>query len=387
MLFQVVVNLLLPIVGFNTSAAASRILVVDPVERVRKALGSAAWLSLGLAVLLFSATLAGGGVLESWLELPARWFPLAVVLAFGESLKSVHLTVWQMEKRPRAVAVFTVVQTAVRFGASLAPVLLLPNRLDGLLWGYSLSMLAFSLVSVGVLRSRRYLGLVWDQQGVRDVLHYGVPLIPHTTAAWLMGMADRVIIARLGNLGDVGIYSVGYSIGMITALVQDGFNRAWVPYFFEGLHRPTHEGMVRFARFIVAYGGALLLVAGAVTIGAPLLFPLLGKRFAAAQSFVVWIAFAYALNGMYKMFSNFLFFAKRTGTLSILTLSTGTVALLLTVLLVSRSGVIGAAYAAVLGQALLCGAIIIVSQRVYPMPWGAAMRWRTSGRGDRADQA
>ena len=121
-----------------------------------------------------------------------------------------------------------------------------------------------------------------------------------------------------------------------------------------------------------------------MTAAAPLVFPLLGPRFAAARVFVVWISFAYALNGIYKMFANFLFYSARTSVLSAITISTGVVTLGVTILLVASRGVIGAAYGAVIGQALACAAVFVAARSVAPMPWRTGLatlperirRWR-----------
>src|SRR5438067_1618929 len=85
------------------------------------------------------------------------------------------------------------------------------------------------LVRCGLLVPR------WAGEPARAFLRYGLPLVPHRVSGWLTGMADRVIIAKLTSLGQVGIYSVGYSIGTAVALVQEAFNRAWVPFFFDRL--------------------------------------------------------------------------------------------------------------------------------------------------------
>lgn len=385
-MFQVVVNFLLPLVGLNVEAAVSRAMVQLSAVELSLYISTALISGGGVALGLVATAAALAGPLQAFLGVPGPWLLIAIVVATGESAKAVLLTVWQMEHRSRTYASFTVTQTAARTVACLAPVVWSGGgaKLEGLLWGYSLSLLAFAVYAVIELVRCGLLVPRWAGEPARAFLRYGLPLVPHRVSGWLTGMADRVIIAKLTSLGQVGIYSVGYSIGTAVALVQEAFNRAWVPFFFDRLARGDAAARVSIVQFICLYAIAMLATAVAVTAAAPLVFPLLGPRFAAARVFVVWISFAYALNGIYKMFANFLFYSARTSVLSAITISTGVVTLGVTILLVASRGVIGAAYGAVIGQALACAAVFVAARSVAPMPWRTGLatlperirRWR-----------
>jgi O-antigen/teichoic acid export membrane protein len=388
-MFQVVVNFVLPLIGLNAEAAVSKAYFdLEERELARYISTTCSVTLLGAAALLL-ATLVIGRSIGRFLDFPQLWIAMAVIVAAGESVKAVLLALWQMQKRSRRYTAFTVLQTVLRFTACLIAVLYAHNKLSGLLWGYSLSLLAFATYCLVALVRLGDLRLLWDSHHVAAFLHYGLPLVPHRMSGWLTGMADRVIIARLTNLGEVGIYSVGYSIGAAVALLQDAFNRAWVPFFFERLKRGDSRSLLQIVRFIYLYAFAMVGAAALVTLLAPLVFPLLGAQFAAARVFVVWIAFAYAVNGIYKMFANFLFFSDRTSFLSYITVSTGLLTIGVTIPLVGATGVLGAAYGAVLGQILACIAVWLVVRAMFPMPWSGAVsegvigwrRRRTGGTG------
>ena len=382
-MFQVIVNFVLPLIGVNAEAALSRAFVDLEGASLRRYVSTAcALMGLTTGALLLAITIIGGPVAH-FLEFPIRWLPMTILVSAGESLKAVLLALWQMQKRVRRYTAFTVLQTAIRFGACLAPVLYAPDRMEGLMWGYSLSLLVFALYSGLELVREGYISVAWSAADARGLLRYGVPLVPHRMSSWLTGMAERVIIARLANLSQVGIYSVGYSVGAAVALVQDAFNRAWVPFFFERLKRGDRSARLSIVEFVYWYALAMIGAALLVTILAPLAFPLLGARFVSARVFVVWIAFAYALNGIYKMFANFLFYSGHTHFLSSITVSTGLLTIATTTALVATRGVIGAGYGAVIGQLLACIGVFFAVRRAFAMPWREGvvrftgrLRWR-----------
>lgn len=368
-MFQVILNFILPIIGLNAEAAVSREYVLSGRDALHRYIANTVMVASLVTLGLLGGNVAFGEAMARFLDFPRRWLPVIILLALGESIKAVQLALWQMQKRAKAYATVTVLQTVVRFAASLAPLVFFAAGLEGLLWGYSVSLAAFALYSCYVLFGENSLLGSWDRGSVRAFLRYGVPLVPHRISGWLTGMADRVIIAKFTNLAQVGIYSLGYSLGAGVALIQDAFNRAWVPFFYERLQRGDASSRLKIVQFIYLYAIAMLGSAVLVTLVAPLLFPLFGPRFFGARVFVVWIAFSYALNGIYKMFSNFLFFTERTYLLSSITIAVGVASLAVSVVLIASAGVIGAGYAAVISQLLACVAVFVAARRLFAMPW------------------
>jgi O-antigen/teichoic acid export membrane protein len=277
-----------------------------------------------------------------------------------------------VQHRARAYATLTGVQTAVRFVAVLGALLLAGDKLAAVLWSYAATLFLFGLLSLFYLWRDAEVRIRCEKIHIMALLRYGLPLVPHRVAGWLMGMADRIVITRFAGLAEMGVYSLGYSLGATVGMVQDALNRAWVPFFFEWLKRGDAHSRNRIAQFILLYSVAVLLVAALVTVTAPVLFPLFGPRFAAARVFVIFIAFSSALNGIYKMAGNFLFFTDRTYLLSSITIAVGLVSIGVNVALVSHFGVIGAGYSAVFAQALLCISVFSVARRLFTIPWRSA---------------
>lgn len=367
--YQVIMNFVIPFMGLNSESAVSRIIFVLEGDEVGIYNANTVYLSVAITAFLILLWFPLGKWVGDFLVFPSFWLLIILVVTLGEVLKAVHLAIWQVKKEPKKYLWYNMFQAATRFVFSLVPILFLPHKLEGLLWGYSISLMIFSLYSFYYMLRKRYLLMKYHFQHLMAFLHYGLPLIPHRIGAWFMGMADRVIITKLCGLAAMGLFSVGYSLGVGVGLVQDAFNRAWVPFFYEGLKRNEDQYNTKLVQLIYLYSVAMIALAVLVTILSPLVFPFLGEKYRAAQVYVIWIAFAYAFNGIYKMFTNFLFFSAKTYILGTVTFLSGLLSVGFSYLFVTLYGAIGAAYSFVIIQIVMCIAVSIAAQRMYPMPW------------------
>lgn len=88
---------------------------------------------------------------------------------------------------------------------------------------------------------------------LRDLLKYGAPLAVSLLASALLSMNDRLLLAHLVSLHDLGVYSIAVAVSGVMLLAATGFWYAWTPYtleLYEG--RPEARALVgRAATFAV----------------------------------------------------------------------------------------------------------------------------------------
>jgi O-antigen/teichoic acid export membrane protein len=76
-----------------------------------------------------------------------------------------------------------------------------------------------------------------------------------------------------------------------------------------------------------------------------------------------------AFSGMYLMVTNYIFYSKKTGLLSLVTISSGLLNVVFLVVLIKLLGITGAAMAFTLAMALRFLLTWWVAQKRHPMPW------------------
>lgn len=374
-MFQVLVLLTGPFIGLNLQSAIGR----QYVDRDRIDLPRYIANCLALFVASGAAVALGFWVFAkpvSYLAtFPSQWLWAVFAYAAGQFPIQVRLTLWQMGGRVYSYVSFQMLQMVANVGLSLLLVVGLRQGWQGALRAQSCAFGAFGCVALLLLWRGKWIALGFDGGYMRHALRYGLPLIPHMIGGWLITMTDRLMIAHMIGLGEAGLYAVGYQIGMILSLMQNSFNQAWVPWLFENLKRsdgsPSGEQLKRkIVQFTYAYDAVMLIAVLLLAALAPtFLRHFVGPAFTSAGKFVFWIALGYGFNGMYKMVTNYIFYAHKTSILATVTLSTAVFNAAVCYAMLRWHGSIGAAQATALAFLLSFLGTWVLAARVYRMPW------------------
>jgi O-antigen/teichoic acid export membrane protein len=133
-------------------------------------------------------------------------------------------------------------------------------------------------------------------------------------------------------------------IGLIIGVLEQSFNQAWAPWLFERLSRKNPDDKQLIARITRWYNVGIITLALAIAAIAPwFLRFFVGRDFAGAGQFVLWLALGNAFSGMYKMVVNQIFYANKTHLLAWVTFVTGVANVGLTYALIRINGAVGAA--------------------------------------------
>jgi O-antigen/teichoic acid export membrane protein len=205
---------------------------------------------------------------------------------------------------------------------------------------------------------------------LREIVAYGVPLIPHSIGYFFLSSVDRFVInVKLGP-AEVGIYMAAAQLAAGLSLVFDAINSAYVPWLFERLKRNEAQEKRQIVRSTYLYFLALAgVVALAFTLAPSILVLVAGQKYAAGAKVISWLILGWVLHGMYLMVTNYVFFSKRTGLLSLSTITAGLLNVGLLLVLVPYFGLRGAAIAFAISSALKLVLTWCAAQRSHPMPW------------------
>lgn len=203
---------------------------------------------------------------------------------------------------------------------------------------------------------------------------FGLPLIPDQLGTFFLNASDRFFIAKMENLNEVGLYSVGSQIGTLILLLVFGFILSFGPYQFGAMKRGTHIDKVKIVKISYMFLFSLLIIIIFLYYLSPYVFYLLDPIYSNANQYVVWIAFGYFFWGVYCLAQQYFLFEKKTKSLMGLTVSAIILNLILNYFLVSKYGTIGAAYSTTISYAVVGLIAIIKANRMYPMPWMLVLR-------------
>ncbi len=198
---------------------------------------------------------------------------------------------------------------------------------------------------------------------VKPLVRIGFPSIWGVFAFMIIDYADRQMIERMLGLDTLGIYSIGYSFGMVMLIFVDAFALSWPPFFMSFVSRRA-EAQVIFGKVLKYY----LLVYGFLVIAffgfaRPVLILMSARPYWDAFVVVGIVAAAYMLKGAYLIVLPGFSFEERLGMRAIIEWLAAVVNIVFNFLLIPHFGIVGAAVATLACYIVLFMVTTYFSQR------------------------
>lgn len=328
------------------------------------------------SVLVFAVLFVFKGQLAKWLDLNTKWIMWAVIVSAVSVVIQIRLVQWQVRKEAHLYGVLLISQSAVNMSISLLFVVFFLQGSDGRICAQVLTIGIFGSIALALLKRGGLLSfLVWKPDYIKEILKFGIPLIPHVGGIFLLATVDRFVINAELGLAEVGIYMVAVQLTSAMSIIFDAINKAYVPWLFERLKGNLYDEKVQIVLYTYAWFAFVLCLSGLAFLVGPWLVTLIaGPKYEPAGAVIGWLALGQAFEGMYLMVTNYTFYSKRTGFLSLATITAGLINVVLLIMLIGVLGIKGAAIAFSISMAIRFLLTWWVAQRCHPMPWFGAYR-------------
>lgn len=308
--------------------------------------------------------------INNFFSIPIKYLLISPVIAFFGMANQIYLTVLRNEGRAYAFGMFEITNAFFSMAATLFFLIYLDYGWPSQVFGVALTSIVLSVIGVTYLYKNNYLNFTFSKQESSSILRLSVPLIPHVIGGTLIAMSDRLFIERMVGLESVALYSIGYSFGMIVSLFVDSLIKAWSPWFYKQLAKPTYERKKKIVKSTYAYLISIFILALVISIVGKFILPyVVAESYDGASRYILWIALGYAVQGVYKIFFPYLVHISKTGFLAFSTMIAATTNLIFNFILISKYGAIGSAYATILSFAVSALLVFEYQRRNYWMPW------------------
>ncbi len=213
---------------------------------------------------------------------------------------------------------------------------------------------------------------------IRKALAYGVPFIPLAVLSWASNLGDRYILAGMVDSAAVGQYAAVFTIAsrpvlMIASVLGDNLR----PAMFDAVNASNpvkvsliFRGWVIMTLFI---GAGILL--GYWVAGDWIIQLLLASEYRqGAFSIMMWVVFGYVAYSLILVFENRLLALEQSRRLILPQFAGAVVNVLLSITLIPKTGIVGAAQAnaasfcAQLGVTVLVLVIVLNKHKSQPQP-------------------
>lgn len=335
------------------------------------------WGSILVFVLLLSTVLGGvllaaGDVLLRPLLGDVPFWPfvaLGVMATFFQPFFSTFLAVLQMRNQAGRYAMVSLAHFATTTVLTIALVVFFGWGVSGPLTAALVGAAVFFVVALVLLRHDLKPSLRWEH--LRPALSYSLPLVPHSISGQATAFADRFVLNNYLGTAAVGLYSVAAMVALAIEVGAQGMNRAYVPLTMAALKRGTPDDIQQIRSVGTLVVATFCLLGAAVaSFGNELLNLMANVSYAAAAPVIPFLVFAAVANAIYYLFVNVLFYERSAIKLIPLgTLTAAALSLALSITLVPRYGLMGAAVSALLAQIMSATVIAALGRKIDPVRW------------------
>ena len=295
----------------------------------------------------------------------------AIIVAASLSIIQIRLGQWQIRGKAKVFGFYQILQSSLI--VILSVLLIVFYGLDeiGRIFSQVLICGIFALTSILLLRRDKLLNFfTWNPQYIKESLQFAIPLIPHVAGVFLISMADRFFIAGELGVAQAGIYMLAAQLATVVSLVHESINRAFLPWLFEKLTLNKLEDKKMIVRFTYLWFAIILLSAPMLFfIGPTIVVLIAGPDYSEAGNVFGWLALGHSFGGMYAMLNCYIYFSKKTYSLSIVTLFSGILNIILLVFFLQIYGLIGAGIAFSISMLVRFFLTWFLAHYVHPMPW------------------
>lgn len=369
-IFQVFIAFSIPMIGMAMHLNITRSFFTLEKEELAKLISNlfvSLFLTTNVFIFLLSL-LVVFGILQ--LDIEHGWFYALPIIAFTNMINQFNLTILRNCHKAVTYGGFEIGNTLLNIGIALMLIVLYGFEWKGMVIGVAMSNILFSLFSILYIIKTGYFKLNVSSDTIKKIFVVSLPLLPHAIGSVVINLSDRLFIDQMIGKEAVGLYTVGFTFGMIVLLFTDSFNKAWSPWMYKQLANITDDKKKKIVNFTYAYIFAVGMLAVIVTLASYFLLEfMVDQRYYNAKEFIAWVALGYAVQGVYFMVFPYLVHVGKTNFLGVMTLIAAVINLVANYFLIKMNGAVGAAQATIIAYFIMVAGVWKFSNTIYPMPW------------------
>jgi O-antigen/teichoic acid export membrane protein len=368
--FVIVTNIIANIAGLSSHGYVSVRYFKDPLSKFADVFSAsivavaAGHLCAACLAFTFAAQL------RAVAGLPLDLALAAVLTSFFVSINVVCLAVFQSSDRPILYLYARLIQAALELTLCIALILVISLKAEARVISYAVALLSSAAFGLTICVRKGYLSARPTKQDLVGLARFGVPMLPHIVAGTAISNMDRLVVSSRLGVGELGIFMVAIQIGMILSVLIEPMNKAFAPWLFSQLARNDIEARRRVVKSTYGFYCVLVILGFALVVTSTVLFDrIFPAQYGAARNIIPYVVAGFVFQGMYYSVANYLFYAEKTGYLSIATSTTAIGGTALSYGLVSEFGLTGAGFSFAISNCVLFLAVWLAARRAVPMPW------------------
>ncbi|UCC80211.1 MAG: flippase [Candidatus Zixiibacteriota bacterium] len=297
------------------------------------------------------------------------YMQIAFITMIFYAFIEVPLAFLRADARSVEFVIINLVKLIIQFSLNVWFIVFLGYGVLGILYS---SLISFVLISIYLLASTvKECGFGFSRSIFRELLQYGYPLILADLGAFVLTFSDRYFLRAYQNLTEVGLYSLGYKLGMLLSfLLIAPFHQHWAAEMFQVDKREDRKEV--FVRVFTMISITSLIFIFTLSVYIKEIIRIISApEYLQAYTVVPFICVAYYFNGMMEYVQLGSLIRKKTKYVAYSTTIAAVSNIILNFLLIPPFGIYGAGVSTIISFYIRFIIVYKLSQKVYPLSY----RW------------
>ena len=279
------------------------------------------------------------------------------------------MTTWRASDKPFK---FALLQIFLSFSNLIITIVLIKNyqlKWEGRILAWVFSNLFFAIICLIYLWHQKFLFKPIKKNYIKDALNFSIPLIPHVIGTMLFGVYSRLIVGKVLDVSQVGIFSVAFQFASVLSVVFTAFNTAFVPWLFSKLKSEDLD-KIYLVKTTYKLMGIMIGITLITYVAIHFAFPfVVNVKFEESKNYMFLLSLSFMFSGLYYLVTNYIFYMEKTRYLAYSTGIIGLLHLPICYYLTKYYGLFGTSLANLISYCLLFILTWKISNNVYPLPW------------------
>lgn len=307
----------------------------------------------------FSCLLFGNSNYSNLITIALIGIPFLLIFSFCQVLLRFRF-------QSMTYVVTTIGCFVIQFSLTIYLVVIAQAGLLGIYVAHLMTFVVFSMIGLWLTR-QSYLP-IFSLKRLKELLHFGVPLVPLSLAYYIMTYSDRYFLKYFSDLHEVGLFGVGHRLASVMSLVVVGIQNAWGPFVYSTYKDgDAKEVFSRTYDYLSTVVCVVLLLLSLFAEEILLIFTT--EQYREAYKVVPLIGGSIVAYTLGAYFAVGIGIAKKNIHMTWAGSVTAIIKLGLNYALIPPLGIVGAGLATMISFVLLGTMLMTVSQRYYPIPY------------------
>lgn len=314
------------VIGYFTALSTEGYLSVsffrDAQNGLNQTFSCILFTSLIISITICLGLFFWGEWISTKLDLPQHCLFFAVGISFFTIFSNLILDYFRLQKKVRIYGFFSCGNALLNFILSILLVKTFFLGWEGRIYAQLSCCILFGFIGLLFFMKKKLVSFP-NMAHWKMMLLWGIPLIPHLATTFIRQGCDRYIINYYHSIENVGLFSFALNLANIIIMVGVGFNQSNSVDIFSVLGNRSltieeKEKKLKSQRksiFLI-----YLTCSAIITMTCIVFIPYILPKYSQAMKFFPILALYAFLNCLYFLYTNFLFYYKKTKKLMCITL-------------------------------------------------------------------